>query len=308
MILLIQAALAVQLSTSYVDCPFGEPKIPGTRNVAKVYTKIGDNSTGGFDSDFATYSSEGQWRQYQIATCDDNLFTVYASDIALVIPADRRAAVDAALKQAVSALPDPAKPQVWERYGIAVEIYAALGRDDRFIGDLWLSASWTVRDAAVGYYAGLTGPETARKLIQAGWDELRKPLSDENRKKVLYNLAKVTHRGGFSTERDNFVASLYAMGLSPVERANVDRFRDLTTRIEPVYLQRVLDAYAKALKAGGLRPEEIDRLTYTSADLQRRLGRWEEARAGYKAILSGDASNELQGMAQFLMGELPRGR
>ncbi len=312
MIWLIQSVLAVQLSTSYADCPFGEPKIPGTRNIAKVYTKIGDNSTGGFDSDFATYASEGQWRQYQIATCDDNLFTVYGRDIATPIPADKRAAVDAALKAAVAALPDPAKPEVWERYGIAAAIYGAIGKDQRFLGDLWLSASWTARDAAVGYYANLTGPVIARKLIQAGWEELRKDLSAGDRKKVLYNLARVAHRGGFSAERDSFVAGLEALGLEaagglkPEERANLDRFKRLTTAVEPGLQRRVISAYAAALKAGALRPEEIDRLVYTTADLQRRLGELDAAEEGYRKILSGEAADELQGMAQFLLAEIDR--
>ena len=311
MIWLIQSVLAAQLSTSYVDCPFGEPKIPGSRNIAKVYTKIADNSTGGFDSDFATYASEGQWRQYQIATCDDNLFTVYGADVAMLIPADKRAAVAAALKTSVAALPDPAKPQVWERYGIAAAIYGALGKDQRFLGDLWLSASWTARDAAVGYYANLTGPVTARKLIQAGWEELRKDLSVGDRKKVLYNLARVAQRSGFSAERDGFVAGLEALGiqaggLEPDERANLDRFKRMTTVVEPGLQRRVIAAYAAALKEIALRPEEIDRLIYTTADLHRRLGEMDAAEEGYRKILNGDASDELQGMAQFLLAEMGR--
>lgn len=294
MIFLIAAAMAVSLTTQTVACPLGGGQV-------KVFQKLGEDRTGGYDSDFATYSASGQWRGYAISTCEGNLLSLYGVDMLKPLPPDKGPAVESALRKAVATLSSKEDPPIWERYQLAAAVYAALGRDDRFLGDLLLQASWTVRDEMVGYYAGLNGPAIQRNLLDGGLGELKKDLSVENRKKVLYNLARVAHRGGWGKERDGFLSSFEALGLNEAETKALAKFRRLSTQVEPPLQQQVIDHYTRALSSNTLPPEEVDRLTYTIADLQRRLGHWDLAEAGYKKVIAGDASDELTNLSHWFL-------
>ena len=268
-----------------------------------IYQKLSENRTGGYDSDFAPYSSGGQWRQYAVVQCQNSPLAMYGSDMALGILEEYR---DKALKAAMDAskmLKDPQNPEVWERYMIAIEVYKSLGRDHLFLGDMWLQASWTARDAAIGYYAGLSGPMIARQVLDAGWEELKKPLSDKDRKNVLYNLARVAHRGGYSTERDGYLVTFETLGLDEREKTALARFRDIAHNIEPALQANVIAEYQQALQ-GTLTPEEQDRIKYTLADIYRRNNDKEKAIAAYQEIFKSDASDELRGLSQFFLEQL----
>jgi hypothetical protein len=265
-LLLAAAALAIQVTGRDVPCPYGS----GT---ARVFEEVAADTTGGWDSDLASYSSGGQYRAYAIATCTDNLFTVYGKDVAIAVPEASRPAVDAALAAAAAKVRDRKEPETWERYRIAGAVYAALGRDEIFLGDLYLSASWVARDEAVGLYQGLHGPVEARQLLDAGWAELRKPLSVADRKKVLYNLARIAHRGGWGAERDGFLAAFEAAGsLTPQEVTALAKFRRYAHVVEPELQDLALDHYVAALR-GSLPHDEKVRVSYLTADLLRRRGR-----------------------------------
>lgn len=268
-----------------------------------VYQKLSENRTGGYDSDFASYSSSGQWRQYAVVQCQNSPLAMYGSDMALGILEEYRDAALKAATQAVKKARNPDNLEVWERYMVAIEVYRALGRDPVFLGDMWLQASWTARDAAIGYYAGLSGPVVARQLLNAGWDELKKPLDDKNRKNVLYNLARIAHRGGYSTERDAYLTTFETLGLDERERTALARFREIAHTIEPALQANVVQEYQQALQ-GKLTPEIQDRLRYTLADIYRRNNEKDKAIEAYKQIFESDASDELRGLAQFFLDEL----
>jgi tetratricopeptide (TPR) repeat protein len=293
-IALISMVFAVQLDAEMVPCPLGEGQ-------AKVYHRISENAVGGYDSDFATYGSGGQWREYSIATCMPSLLTLYGSDMVLPIPEGKKAAVQAALNRVVGALPNREDPQLWERYGIAAAVYEALGKDEMFLGNLWMQASWTARDAAVGLYNGLSGPQTARKLLDGGVEELKKNLSVVDRKNVLYNLARVAQRGGWSSERDGYLANFEALGLDSREKTALARFRELSQKVEPDLQEKALAQYRAALRKGGLGEEEL-RVRYLCADLARRLGRFPEAKADFEAVVAGEAPEELKELSRFFLG------
>lgn len=287
----ISTALAVQLSTFLAPCPMGGGS-------AKVFEKIGENHSGGYDSDFANYSSQGQWRNYALATCQGSLFTVYGSDIAIIVPEVRKAAVEAALAKGKAALVNPTTPEIWERYSIAALIYEALGYNAAFIGDLYLTASWTARDTVVGYYANLEGPEGARLLLDAGKGELNKNLSLEDRKKVLFNLARVAERGGWSIERDGYLTAFVGLGTTALEQEAIDRFRHIAGSVEPALQEQAIRYYSQALSQKNLSEEENTRLTYLIADMRRRQGRSSEAIAGFRKV-TGD--NQYAQLAAYLL-------
>jgi hypothetical protein len=270
-------ASATQVTARDVPCALGA----GT---ARVYEKVSTNAAGGYDSDGATYSSAGQWRTYRIATCAPSLLTLYGSDMRAPVPAERRAAVTSALQSAVAALPNPATPEVWERYGLAAAVYKALGRDDLFLAELWVEASWTARDAAVGYYANLQGPTATRALLDSGAKELAKPLAPADVKKVTYNLARVAHRGGYAAERDRWLTRFEAAGaLDPQEREALARFRRLAGTVEPALQDKAIAHYTAALR-GSLTHTDKVRATFVLADLLRRRGREREALPLYSLV------------------------
>ena len=295
MIALITAALAVQLSTRLATCPLGEGS-------AKVFERIGENHSGGYDSDLATYSSQGQWRTYALATCQSNLLTLLGSDFGMEIPASRKAAVEAALSKAVARLSNPGQPEIWERYSIAAAVYEALGRDPIFLGDLYLSASWTARDAVVGFYAALEGPEAARNLLDAGKQELAKDLPLEDRKKVLFNLARIAERGGWSSERDAWLNAFVSLGTTALEQQAIDRFRHIAGSVEPVLQEQAIQAYLRALNDKTLSTDQRTRLTYLVADLRRRQGRLSEAEAGFRKVPHGET--QYAELAAYLLEHL----
>ncbi|MES2640473.1 MAG: hypothetical protein V4850_13355 [Myxococcota bacterium] len=297
LLLLAGPALAIQVEAREGPCPVGVGTVT-------VYTKVAANASGGFDSDLASYSSGEQWRAYHLATCSDNLLSLYGSDLLALVPADRDR-VKAALPEAVKGVVDPAAPAPWERYRVAAALYAALGKDRRFLGDLLLDASWTARDQAVGYYAGLEGPIAARALLDAGWEELKKPLATADRKKVLYNLARIAHRGGWGAERDGLLANFEAAGpMTAAEREAVTRFRRIAHEIEPALQDEVILHFTAALR-GELPYAEKVRITYQLADLLRRRGRDREAAPLYFLVLNDrDAPEQLRTMGVFLAGPL----
>ncbi|MDP2311219.1 MAG: hypothetical protein Q8P18_34685 [Pseudomonadota bacterium] len=302
LLLLVGRADAIQLEAREGPCPVGVGTV-------KVYEKLSANAAGGFDSDLASYSSGEQWRAYRLATCSDNLLSLYGADLLALVPADRdrvKAALPEALKVVVESAATPgALPPIWERYRVAAALYEALGKDHRFLGDLLLEASWTARDEAVGVYVGLEGPIAARALLDAGWEELKKPLAPADRKKVLYNLARIAHRGGWGAERAGLLASFEAAGPTTAhEREALARFRKIADEVEPALQDAVITHFTAALR-GELPYAEKVRITYQLADLLRRRGRDREAAPLYFLVLNDrEAPDQLRSMAVFLAGPL----
>jgi tetratricopeptide (TPR) repeat protein len=292
-------AAATQISVREVACPLG--------GRVKVHERVAANTHGGHDSDLCAYSSQGQFRAFAVATCPDNLLSLYAADMQRPLDPALRPAIEAALATARAALSDPADPPVWERYALAAAVYRAMGRPPLFLAQLYLEASWTARDHGVGYYAGLEGPVATRALLDAGKKELDKPLTPAQRKTVLYNLARVAHRGGYNAERDQMLAAFEKVGpMDAAETEAVARLRAVAHRIEPVYQELAIAALHEAL-ARPLPDAERARALYLQADLLRRRGRDGEALPLYDRVLAeAGAPPELQAMARALSDELRR--
>lgn len=295
---LLSLAQAIDVAAREGPCPVGEGTV-------RVYEKRSDNNAGGWDSDLAAYSSGGQWRTYHLSTCSDNLLSLYGEDL-LALDASERERLAKALPLATVGM-DPKSTELWDRYRVASRLYTTLGKDDRFIGDLLLEASWAARDAAVGFYPALQGPVQARQLLDAGWEELKKPLSATDRRKVLYNLARVAHRGGWPDERDALLASYEATGgLSADEQKALVRFRYIGQTVEPALQDEVIERYVRVLRTQ-LSHEDKSKVSYILADLLRRRGRLREAAPLFALILNdGKTADELRGMAMFLVEPISR--
>ncbi len=294
-----QPSDAAQVTYQEGPCPLGDDTV-------RIFVKVSDNLVGGWDADTATYSANGQWRSHKVATCANSLFSLFGEDMRTFQPdPDLRARVERALANAKRELSNPDEPQVWERYRIAARMYAEMGRTPLFMAELWLEASWTVRDNGVGYYEGLAGPKITRDLLNAGNAELAKELSVAQRRSVLFNLARVAHRGGYPAERDRLIAEYKSTGaLAEREAAAILRLEE-AARIEPMYQREALRFFLEAAQQQRLTDEEAARVAYLVGELSRRLGDTATARTYLqKALASGHLDERTGDMAQVLLAEI----
>ena len=292
--LLLSLALATQLTYDQVPCAVGDD------DYARVYQKLAANNIGGWDSDLVRYSSEGQWREYAVATCRNSLFSVYSADMRMVLDAETKRELEKRLDELTRDV-EVETIEVWERYLIAAEMYRVMGRDSLFIAQIYLEASWTARDRAVGLYQGLEGPTQAREVLDAGAEELKKPLDDHTRKIVLHNMARVAHRGGWPKERDVHLAAFEAVGDLDADEARALReFRWIADEVEPRLQDLALTELGQYLQTAPEGAERV-RATYLMADLLRRRGRLEDARRGFQTVADNpEAQVELQELAAWL--------
>ena len=296
---MVGTALATGVTHEEVNCPYGEGKV-------RRYHKVSSNNLGGYDSDLARYSTRAQFREFAVSTCPSNYFSMLGKDLDLVIPPEKAPAIDQAIAESRGTWTNPDEPEVWERYDTAARISAALGRDPLAVADLYLQASWTARDHAVGIYVGgLNGPEAAKKILDIGAKELKKDLTPEATKLLRYNLARVAHRGGFVSERDaHLEAFLTLPNLTPEERQAGLRMQHIATVIEPALQARAISALKAALASGG-DSQRLLQARYQLADLQRRIGQNAAAKRDFHLVAqSGSASDDVRALAEFLLDTL----
>lgn len=301
-LLLLLAPTARATRVSYQDQPC--PLDPD--DTVRVYERLSSNTQGGYDSDGAIYSSQGQFRTYAVATCARTLFSLYGGDMGIQLDEGQRAALREALARARAELADPANPEVWERYALAAVMYETLGRGPLFLADLWIDASWTARDEAVGVFLGLKGPETVREALRLGEAELARAPDAAARRTLLFNLARIAHRGGYNAERDRWLAAFQQAGpMDEKQAAALARFLRMAHRVEPALQDKAIAELRRGLLDRNLPVEQRMRATYLLADLLRRRDQPAEALGLYKLVLAEDRSPaQLRALALHLVGEL----
>ena len=259
LLFVITTAMATGIHTSEVPCPID------SEDTVKLYFMVSSNEFGGYDSDGATYSSGTQFREYAISSCSQSLFSSYTTDMNQALsPKD--------IKEIQQWLPSitehQTNPAVWDRYEIAAAFYQWQRNPPLFMGRLYLEAAWTVRDKAVGIHQGLNGPVVADQVLDQGKVELTKELTPEQRKMVTFNLARVAHRNARFADRQLYLEKF--LNDPNIERWEVDagkEFLMLTTKIEPLYLEKALSEYLQHLQNA---PNDGQTL-YLVGDLYRRL-------------------------------------
>ncbi len=301
-LLLLLAALpasATQIAVRTGTCPLGGGPV-------KIYDEVSASTVGGMDSDLATYTAGGQFRAYAIATCPDNLFSLYGKDMGVRFDEAVARELRAELARARAELSDLDDPPVWERYGIAARMYRVLGKDPLFIAQVYVEASWTARDEAVGVFRGVKGPPGIVGLLRQGEAELAGDLDPAKRRTLLFNLARLAERGGYPALRDRYIDEFARSGpLDAEEQAALDRFRRMTTEIEPRYQDLAIAELREGLRREGLDRDDKIRATYLLADLLRRRGHDEEALGLYSLVAAEPgAPPDLRELALFLARQL----
>lgn len=298
----LPAARAVQVTPFRAACPLDGAE-------TRMFEKVSNDTHGGYDSDLCDYSTSGQWRTYALSTCPEDLFTLYGRDF--LEPRDE--ATLARLKEEAARVkveyPDPDKLEAWDRYAIAARFYRALGKDEAFLGEVYLQGSWVARDAAVGTYAGLSGPRTAVELLEKGALELDKPLTPAQRKSVLFNLARVAHRAGEGALRDRYLDQFEKVGsLTDVEVSTLRTVRRIVTEVEPRMQDLAITSFQAFLAHPPSGDPRVVQCEYVLADLYRRRGRTGEALELYDRVAgTSGVPASLKDMATFLAGRIRAG-
>lgn len=294
------ASLATRVKYQEYPCPLGEG------DVVRVYELVSSNTQGGYDSDLVRYSSDGQFREYAVSTCANNLFSLMGVDMLAPLPQGAAPELKNRLEAFVSQLPDPKNPTTWQRYEIAAEMYQVLNRPPLEIAEMYLQASWVARDAVVGFHRGLEGPTAVRYLLEQGPKELNKPLTPDQRRAVLYSLARVAHRGGYGAQRQDYLRQFEQVGpLTDGEREAIATFRRIAEDVEPYYQDRAIAWIERALKEQELDEPEHLQATYLLADLSRRRGLAAAARPLYQEVASHPrAPAPLKEMASVLLEDV----
>ena len=174
LLLFIAQSFALGLDTKVISCPVGTDQV-------KLFIKSSGNSLGGWDPDLAIYDSDGQYRNYAIATCQNNLFSLYAEDMQNPLSPDQMKKIEGILPEIQKQYPNPDELNIWDRYDIAVVFYEALQADSKIVAELYMNAAWTIRDQIVGHHQ-LNGPEEMWLLLTQAPQELEKDLTDQQRK------------------------------------------------------------------------------------------------------------------------------
>ena len=278
-------SMAASFTMRTIPCPIGADQV-------RVYDVASDNQLGGFDSDLATYSSGEQARQYTLSSCANNYFSLYGEDMSRIIPDDLAAKLLRQTEDLRQSFADPQNPKIWERYWLAAENYRLLNESPLFVANVYMTAMWSARDTIVGYHSGLNGPLLIDQLLEQAPIELSKPLTPDQRKVLLFNLARIAHRGGYSELRDNYIESFSALpNLTPSEKESAEHFRFITKEVEPLFQIKLQSLLTPAILTE-LNSEERAYAHYILGDIARRQGSVEQALDHYQAVISEEKAEE----------------
>lgn len=283
--------------------PFDEVECPLGKDHARVFSFSSQNQLGGYDSDLASYAKGEQFRTFAISTCYDNYFSLYGTDFSITLNEEQTTQAHSALQELRKKLMDPKNPLVWERYEIAAEMYRILDRNPRFLAQLYLEASWTVRDSFVGFHQGLNGPKSAQEVLDLAPQELKKTLSPEQKKLLLFNLARVAHRAGQPTLRDTYLNRFSDLpNLTPSDKKGLQYIRSLAIPKERYYQEKAKSELLKALtNSSKLSKEELHHTRYLLADIHRRLGNESLAKPLYEQVRAESTDERLIQMSDFFL-------
>ena len=168
---------------------------------------LSTNGLGGFDSDGCSYARGQQPRAFGVATSPSTGFSAPIGDFPIELTDSQKKDVRVALAgfgslETILALPASGG------YEIAAAIARVRGAGHFEVGELYLAAAWTVRDTIVGFFPGLQGAsDTWRKMKEVS-KLAQQQTEDRARTRAMFDLARLSHRGGFFHERETFLELL----------------------------------------------------------------------------------------------------
>lgn len=264
------------------------------------------NGAGGFDSDGCAYSSGPQPRSYGIVTSPTTLYSRSLERWREPIPEDRKEGLKAMLLSLGQDVDNARSLRAWQRYELAAAVERYLGGTQYEIGELYLAAAWTVRDNIVGLLPGVRGSADAwKKLTEELLPMVPTIDNDRGRTIAAFDLARLSHRGGFVHERDSFlevVVDLPDIGLDAQEK-RMEFLRRVAE--EGRLLAMAREAFTLGLQQGLGTKTDQAYYRYLIGDLSRRLGDFEDAEMQLEAVaMDSAASEEVQAHVQDIKAAL----
>lgn len=264
--------------------------------------QIGTNGLGGYDSDGCAYARGTQPRTTGIATSPTTLFSAPMESWPTGMPDDVRETLLRRLLDVGKDVGDARSLRPSERYELAAMSAEVLGKTDFTIGELYLIGAWTVRDTIVGFLPGVQGAGDAWTKLAETVRLAQAQKDPAPRTRAMFDLARLSHRGGFVVERDEFMRMLDTFedaGLGAKEKRVAFFLRvDEENRL----LFKARERFQKGLEAKQGTPEEHAYYRYLVGDLSRRLGEFDEARTNLEAAeLSAGSGEEVKALAKDVL-------
>ncbi|MBJ92974.1 MAG: hypothetical protein CMP23_00715 [Rickettsiales bacterium] len=254
-------------------------------------TVLSTNGLGGYDSDGCSYARGPQPRSFAIATSPTTGFSAPIGRFPAVLTEAEKKRVRLVIAEFGSLQQILAMPASGG-YEIAAAIAGSLGASAYDIGELYLQGAWTVRDTIVGFLPGLQGAgDTWRKMGEVS-RLAQQQVDPAPRTRALFDLARISHRGGFFYERESFLKLLSTVpdaGLNAVEKRAEFRRR---VALEQRLLQRAREQFERGVQAGQGSAADRSYYLYLVGDIDRRQGRFEAAQRAFAAVVKDSATAE----------------
>ncbi len=271
----------------------------------EVFVPMSTNGLGGFDADGCSYARGEQPRNHEIVTSPTTLYSATLDAWKLPVSAEQKGPLMETLLSLGRDVESVRSLTPADKYELAAAVARQLGRDEFTIGQLYLSGAWTVRDTIVGFLPGIQGAGDAWSKLVETLPMVKELTEPRGRTIALFDMARLSHRGGFVHERSDFmslVGSVPDAGLgAAAKRAEFAR----RVAAEDRLLTKARDAFRAGLDKPDGHPEDRARIRFLVGEITRRLGDFDEARTTLEGVeLDAVAGEETRALARDVLAVL----
>jgi hypothetical protein len=271
----------------------------------EVLVPSSTNGLGGFDADGCSYAKGEQPRAWEIVTSPTTLYSATLNSWKTPVPDDKKEALTAMLLSLGRDVDSAGALSPADKYELAAALARELGQDDIAVGRLYLSGAWTIRDTIVGFLPNVQGTSDAWSKLIETLPMVKELTEPRGRTIALFDMARLSHRGGFVNERTDFmsiVATVPDAGMGAEgKRAEFGR----RVAAEDRLLVKARDAFRAGLETPGGHPEDRAWIRFLVGEISRRLGDLEGARTTLEGVeLDSTANEQTRAMAKDVLSVL----
>ncbi|HPM75446.1 MAG TPA: DUF2225 domain-containing protein [bacterium] len=320
LVLIGQAALATSVERVTATCPVCGREI-------EAQTIVSTNNLGGQDTDFLTRAGGQNPIMIIAITCPQCLYSGYLGDFREPVSEEFKAKFAAAKLRPLDSIDKP-----WVRHDLIAQVMKLKDAPARMLADQYLKVSWAARLAdnpfeilyqrlskeedewVSGHYKELENFARDKNPAEREVDDARAVLAGVKEAPaelryamVLYSLRKLSDHG-----EHELVAEALPM-LQP--QLDADDWSLLAARVNAsAEIERRAQRKAVANYTQGLQGDDLDEETrivhtYLCGELQRRLGRYEQARALFQLAQKNESKPEwLDGLIARQLTLFPAGQ
>jgi tetratricopeptide (TPR) repeat protein len=276
--------------------------LDGTAFTGRVLSS--SNRGGGVDSDFCVWSIGESPLQYEVQVCPKCFYARRNEDFNKPLPMATKQRLVKALTHWRKTHPevkdiDGVRPaQRWELAAVCVMVRH---NQPEIVGDLWLRASWARR------HTGLAGLNMRIATPMDGFEQLDGLLYDLRKAKgeafveTLFRVVMLAQRVGQVKRRDAALGMLEKANLDAKQAEHLAQLRQAFAD-EAMYQERAIAAFSRAIEQEIANAERTAFYLYLIGDMNRRLGRNDEALKYYKQAASApEVRDDVRDMCAFMV-------